>query len=153
MPRPYNVININGHIVPATKHDAIKKILHDVGTGRIRPAAHAVYRRKSNDSVCMCAIGTFFTDSQLDYIAAKRKLGDDTHGIARMIGKENFEAMTGLDAGHARVIQSDFDFFSGYGAARLNDFLDRTRKMLATQNRPNPATAHTGAWHWPVSGE
>lgn len=59
MPRPYNVININGHIVPATKHDAIKKILHDVGTGRIRPAAHAVYRRKSNDSVCMCAIGTF----------------------------------------------------------------------------------------------
>jgi hypothetical protein len=156
MPRAYNVININGHIVPATKHDAIKKILQDLDTGRISAAAHATYRCKRRDGTsCMCAIGTFFTDEQLDHVASRRKLGGDTADLARVIGRENFHAMTGLEPGLARVIQSDFDHLSGLGcgARSLDEFADRMRKLLTTKNYPNPATEHSGAWHFPVSGE
>jgi hypothetical protein len=155
MPRAYNVIRINGHLVPATKHDAIRKILHDVGAGRIAASAHAVYRRKSGDKSCMCAIGTFFTDEQLDQIAVKRRLGEDVHGLERIVGQQNFEAMTGLNAGFARLIQNDFDFLScNYGSGGIHgEFSTRMRDMLRTKNSPNPATAYTGAWHWPVSGE
>jgi hypothetical protein len=152
MNRPYNVIRINGHIVPATYHDAIKKILHGVQTGRILASAHGKYRvKRGMNPSCMCAIGTFFTDAQLDEITIARRNGMNTRQLSEAIGQHNFEAMTGLDAGFAGLIQSDFDNFAYAG--RLITFSDRLRKMLATtKNRPNPATAHTGAWHFPVSG-
>jgi hypothetical protein len=59
--------------------------------------------------------------------------------------------MTGLEIGVATVIQSDFDFYSRY--RKLDSFSNRVRDLLTTKNAPNPAIAHTGAWHWPVSGE
>ena len=154
MPRPYNVININGHIVPATFPDGLKKILQDVQTGRTGASAHAKYRRKLGGTACMCAIGTFFTDAQLDQIVARRWNGADANALANAIGAKNMEAMIGMEVGVAGVVQSDFDFFSNFSSGNLNGFTDRLRGMLdTTTNRPNPATKHTGAWHFPVSGQ
>jgi hypothetical protein len=154
MTRPYNLIRVNGFVVPATRHDAIKKILHDLSTGRIGTRAHGRYRSARvtpTISTCVCAIGTFFTDEQLDQIVNARYNRLDVHGLAHAIGPENFEAMTGLEIGVARVIQSDFDFLSNR-AYSLFSFGDRMRDILKNErNAPNPAAVTSGEWHWPVS--
>jgi hypothetical protein len=154
MPRSYNVINVNGHIVPATNHDAFKKVLHDVQTGRIAARSHGRYRSNPRlSAVCMCAIGTFFTNEQLDQIAEARRNNRDVDSLVRLFGRGNVEAMTGLTADMARLVQSDFDFFSR-NSGSLHEFSDRIRHVLDTTKRKlNPAIKHTGAWHWPVSGE
>jgi hypothetical protein len=157
MTRPYNVIDINGFVVPATFHDALKKILHDVSTGRIHSDAHRSYRvrRPTTHGLatpCMCAIGTFFTDEQLDRIKEARTNGVRTWTLADKFGHENFEAMTGMPVRYAAVIQSDFDYFTSLGYGAIHRFGDRVRLMLNQEpNKSNPATERTGKWHFPVS--
>jgi hypothetical protein len=157
MTRPYNVINVNGHIVPATFHDALKKILHDVSTGRIHADAHRSYTVSRPTSrgmgACMCAIGTFFTNEQLDQIKLERHNQKNARDIASKFGRANFEAMTAMTPGIAGVIQSDFDYLTYHGSnSGIHHFANRVRSMLdKVSNAPNPAAQHTGKWHFPVS--
>jgi hypothetical protein len=148
MPRPYNVININGHIVPATKHDAIKKILQGIGAGHVSRRSKGRYRTGKSGKACLCAIGALLTPAQLDEIAARGDNKARISIIGRDVGLPNIEAMTGMYASVAQRIQNDFD-----KCVSMDEFRKWLKWYLEGENEPNPATAHTGAWHFPVSGE
>jgi hypothetical protein len=150
MTRPYNVIRINGHIVPATYHDAIKKILVDIEQGRITRHARRQYRKQRGEQTCLCAIGTFFTDDQLDHLNVRGDNRANIRSLAHVdgIGNKNINAMTGMEVYDAQHVQDSFDRSEDMAEFRLG-----MKYRLSRENYPNPAIAHTGAWHFPVSGE
>jgi len=155
MPRPYNVININGHIVPATLHDGLKKMRHQIQLGRVMNKSRRRYvtHRANGLGRCYCPLGAMLSPAQIDHILTQeggRDFGNkgNWHCLAtRKIGVPNAEAVMGMRLDDADTIQMDFD--SG-GLEALRTRLDA---MLRNRNYPNPATAHTGAWHFPVSGQ
>lgn len=154
MSRPYNVININGHIVPATFHDGLKKILARLDAHEVTRAARMKYRvtlrEKGVPTTCLCAIGALLTEPQLDAIALANENTGTVWSLTQCFGKRNIEAMTGMKIGDARAVQASFDSRFVSSAEFRDSLLD---SLDLNANYPNPATNHTGAWHWPVSGE
>jgi hypothetical protein len=53
----------------------------------------------------------------------------------------------GMHLHHSDTIQMDFD------AGGLGQLQGHLEEMLSWNNYPNPATEHTGVWHFPVSGK
>ena len=154
MPRPYNVININGHIVPATFHDGLKKIRHQIQLGRVMNKSKRRYvtRRANGLGPCYCPLGAMLSPAQIADLSVRDSLNSfgnkgSWHCIAtRKIGVTNAEAVMGMHLHHSDTIQMDFD------AGGLGQLQGHLEEMLRWNNYPNPATEHTGVWHFPVSG-
>lgn len=150
MPRPYNVININGHIVPATFHGGLKKMSEQIRLGRVMNQSKGRYVTKlANGDVCHCGIGAMLTDAQLAEVTQPTVNNNayDWKGVSAHIGRLNAEAVVGMSIWDAIVLQRAFDAGSIAGLqSNIDCFLEKG-------NRPNPATKHSGAWHFPVSGK
>jgi hypothetical protein len=56
--------------------------------------------------------------------------------------------MTSMTVHDADRVQCIFD-----GMTSMAEFINIAKRLLNQKNYPNPATAHTGAWHFPVSGD
>jgi hypothetical protein len=153
MPRAYNVININGHIVPATRHDAYKKLLVAVADKRVTAqAAQRYVSMKADGSSCLCAIGALLSPEQLEEVRSTGLNRGSVGSLRRRFGVQNLQAMTSLNSRDADRLQDRFDIYAADDA--IGEFENRLREQIAnTVNYPNPATEHTGAWHFPVSGQ
>jgi hypothetical protein len=152
MTRPYNVININGYIVPATFHDALKKILVAIKEGRVKAKAARRYVKQVNlaGDTCMCAIGALLTREQLAEILDEGMNGKGLSRLATWFGARNIEAMTAMTSWDSGWLQANFDSYAEDDAMPAFE-VRLLRYMDEKPNYPNPAIEHTGAWHFPVS--
>jgi hypothetical protein len=151
MTRPYNVIDINGHIVPATRNDAIKKILLAIEEQRVAAWAKHRYTRMKGAKTCLCAIGALLSDTQLDQIRKLRLNDASIPKLSGYVGVENIEAITAMTLEDASHVQTSFDGCAVWDKNLSGFIAGLQRRMDTLPNYPNPATTGTGKWHFPVS--
>jgi hypothetical protein len=96
---------------PKTLRQALERI---VAYGEKNEMA---FRQYLDDEGCHCAIGQFFTPAQLAEIRKTPVLGLDAtlnsrrvEKLAEVFGKQNIEAMTGMNLAQAKTIQYLNDF-------------------------------------------
>jgi hypothetical protein len=112
MSRNYNEINVNGHMVPATFHDGVKKMLAQIELGRVPPTTNISYSKKlRGGSASYCAIGSMLSEDQLAYLTMKREKTTTWNLLADTIGRQNAQVVLGMHVQDARNIQIVYDTF------------------------------------------
>ena len=121
----YTTINVNGFDVPATKTDAIKKMIEGVENGTIHPEACC---RNVNIAGKKCPIGYLLTEHQLQVIEHDGELESSVLALSWRYGRDNIETMLGMHLNDAKVIQMHFD-----GASE--DYIDNALSNIETFNK------------------
>jgi hypothetical protein len=102
----FKTIEVNGFTVPASKKDAIKKMIEGIENGAIRPEANCVNK---NDAGEMCIIGYMFTEEQLRTIKNDGENSSSVGALTWRYGDDNIKAMLGMKRQDAMFIQYHFD--------------------------------------------
>lgn len=105
----YKTIEVNGFTVPASKRDAIKKMIDGIEKGVITPEASC---KNMNDAGEKCPIGYMLTDLQMECAKQDAELGSSVIALSWKYGEQNITTMMGMSLNDANKIQCHFDLLS-----------------------------------------
>jgi hypothetical protein len=149
----YNLVNINGFDVPASFHDAIRKIKDGFQKGKISfyLGGYFTAHEPDRNANAFSAIGYLLTRKQRQIINKLQEQQQPViftdNAIRQMFGDNNLEGMMSMTVDDAADLQLNFEAIAdtaivdGNEAARIQ-FNEHLNKLLRRSNYENPALAY-----------